>query len=204
MKIAPCHLAICALAVAGLGTLPTEARASQSGRPPGRCAPAAASTMVDSEVAAEGNRFDTGRRTSGKLQIGGNITDIVLVRNHTDCPVRLQIGFGSEIIEVAPRGFYSGHMWVPWADAPYSQSLSIYIDGQVYFYVWQMAGRVAFRSDAEFRRLIAPGSQNYRDNYGRALSVPGIGTEGGPRALHIAATADGKPFFKIEGITEEQ
>jgi hypothetical protein len=193
-----------AAALASIAVLDSKAEASQTGRRAGPCVLVAPSTILDGEIEDLGNRFDTGRRSGEKLQIGGNITDIVLVRNHTDCPVRVQKGFGSEIIEVPPRGSYSGHMWVPWAPQPYSETLGIYFEGRLYFYLWQMSGRLAFRSDATFRRMTnQPDPNYYRNEYGRALSVPGIAQEGGPRVLHIAATAEGKPFFKVEGIGQE-
>jgi hypothetical protein len=180
-----------------------EAQASQTGRRPQPCLVKEPSTVVDSEVVALGSRFDAGRRNGEKLQIGGNVTDIVLVRNHTDCPVRLQLGFGSEIIEVPPRGSYSGHMWVPWAVDPYAAHLQVQFQGRPYFYIWQMSGRLAFQSDARFRRVVDLGGEQYRQQYNMSPNVPGIAAEGGPRALHIAVTADGTPFFKVEGVAEE-
>ena len=206
MRITACCVAIAGLAASA--ALVPSAEASQSPRRPGPCVVKPNSTVVDSEVVELGREFSPTRRNGAKLQVGGNITDVVWIRNHSNCPVTIsKQGYGvggatGEFIEVPPRGFYEGHFWVPWRDSPGGQSMWISISGRPYFYVWQMAGRVAFLSDASYQRLAADWDA-YKASYGRSPSVPGLSIEGGRRILHIAVDKDGKPFFKFEGMPEE-
>jgi hypothetical protein len=189
--------------------LPASGDASQTGRRPRPCNVAGSATVNDQEVVQLGTDFEPGRRTGEKLKIGGNVTDIVTVINHSDCPITLSkrdwssiSGTSGEFIEVPPRGSYSGHMWVPWRDGPVGQALWLSIKGRPYFYIWQMSGRLAFVSDAAYQRATANWN-DYKANYGRSPNVPGLSTEGGPRILHVATTDDGKPFFKFEGVGED-
>ncbi|TFI58004.1 hypothetical protein E2493_12475 [Sphingomonas parva] len=197
-----------ALAAAAGAVAASPAAASQTTRRPGPCNVNSTDTVVDSEVVDLGRAYQPSRRTGAKLQVGGNITDVVWVMNHSNCPVTIsKQGYGvggatGEFIEVPPRGSYEGHFWVPWRDTPVGQSMWISIAGRPYFYVWQMAGRLAFQSDAAYQRAAAVWD-GYRANYGRSPSVPGLSIEGGRRILHVDVTDDGKPFFKFEGMPEE-
>lgn len=186
----------------------SEAQASQTSRRPGPCIVKPTSTVVDTQVVELGREFQPSRRNGAKLQVGGNITDVVWVMNPSNCPVTIsKQGYGvggatGEFIEVPPRGSYEGHFWVLWRDTPSGQSMWISISGRPYFYVWQMAGRIAFLSDASYQRAVADWDA-YKASYGRSLSVPGLSIEGGRRILHIAVTKEGEPFFKFEGMPEE-
>jgi hypothetical protein len=203
--------AIAIMAVAGLAIAGSafEGQASQTGRRPGVCNVKEPMATDDAEVGTLGTDFQPGRRSGEKLQVGGNVTDITWVMNHTDCPIAIfKHGYGvggatGELIEVPPRGSYSGHFWVPWRNTPEGESIWLSIKGRPYFYIWQMSGRLAFLSEAGYRHAIEPGWENYKALYGRSPNVPGLWLEGGPRVLHVAMTKDGKPFFKFEGVPQE-
>ena len=208
MRVSPVLMAaLVALAIAPVAF--TQGHASQTSRRPGPCVVNDAAMTQDDEVVRLGTDYQPRRGAGAKLQIGGNITDIVWIYNHSDCPITLDkhqwgvFGTSGDVIEVPPRGSFSGHMWVPWRDGPGGQSISLSIRGRPHFYLWQMSGRVAFYSEGGYRRAIDAGWESYKAGYGRSLSVPGLWLEGGPRALHVVITPDGKPFFKIEGIPEE-
>ena len=209
MRIQRPHFVVVAIAgIAGATLALSAAQASQTPRRPGPCNVKATDTVVDSEVVERGRAFQPSRRSGAKLQVGGNVTDIVWVMNHTNCPVTISkqgysvAGATGEFIEVPPRGSFEGHFWVPWRNEPVGQALSIDIAGRPYFYVWQMSGRLAFQSDASYRRAIEDWA-GYKAGYGRSPSVPGLSIEGGRRILHVAVTEDGSPFFKFEGMPEE-
>ena len=204
----PEFIIIAIVALAGTSLIASGLQASQTPRRAGPCIVKPTSTVVDSEVVELGREFQPSRRNGARLQVGGNITDVVWVRNHTDCPVTIsKQGYGvggatGEFIEVPPRGFYEGHFWVPWRDSPGGEVLNVSISGRPYFYVWQMAGRLAFLSDASYQRAVTDPA-GLRANWGRSPSVPGLSIEGGRRILHIAVDKHGKPFFKFEGMPEE-
>ena len=190
--------------------LPAQATASQTPRPAAPCNVKAAATVNDDQVIEFGTDFQPARRSGEKMQVGGSVTDVVWVMNHTDCPITLSkhdwkglLGTAGEVIEVPPGGSYNGHMWVPWRNSPSGESMWLYIRGRPYFSMWQMAGRIAFRSSASIDRAIASGWDNYRAGYGRSPNVPGMYMEGGPRILHVAMTKEGEPFFKFEGVPQE-
>jgi hypothetical protein len=197
------------IAVAASTLLVAEVQASQTPRRVGPCTVKAPSTVDDNQVVELGTEFQPGRSAGAKLQVGGNVTDVTWVMNHTDCPIRISkqgysvAGAAGEIIEVPPRGSYNGHFWVPWRNTPEGESLWLSIKGRSYFYIWQMAGRLAFHSDAAYRRAADADWAQYKASYGRSPSVPGLSIEGGPRVLHVAMTKDGEPFFKFEGLPEE-
>ena len=196
--------------VACAGVIASGAQASQTTRRPAACNVKPAATVNDERVVELGTDFQPARRSGEKMQVGGTVTDVVWVMNHTDCPITLSkhdwkglLGTAGEVIEVPPRGSYEGHMWVPWRDSPTGESMWLYIRGRPYFSMWQMAGRIAFRSYASIDRAIASGWDNYRAGYGRSPNVPGMAMEGGPRILHVATTKEGEPFFKFEGVPQE-
>jgi hypothetical protein len=168
------------------------------------------SDLVESEaeVTDLAATFDAGP-ISGRLRIGGTVTDVVTFTNHTGCRVRVikkdpkLFQPGNEAVEIAPGATVQSSMWVPWlddgtAEREESTVMRILIEEKPYFLLWQRRGFVRFLTHRPW--ILAAGSR--ANLMFTAPAVPGLGVEGGRRALHIALTPEGRPFFKIEGIPE--
>jgi hypothetical protein len=92
------------------------------------------------------------------MQIGGNVTNLVRIRNHTSCRVRVaRQHLGSderEVTDVRPNGTHFGSMWVPWVrDWFADEQMVISLNGRPYFVVWQYSGALRFLSVATVHRV---------------------------------------------------
>jgi hypothetical protein len=178
------------------------------------CGPVAAQTcrvadprnLTREAALALGESFDPGVPRAARLQIGGNVTDIVRIVNHTSCRIRLEkrdragLVSTNEMIEVPPAGTFQGHMWVPWRTRHDAQEeISVVIANRGYFEIWQQGGYLKFETTAHFQGFPGASSQ---DRFEMMPRVPGLSIEGGPRILHVALAANGKPFFRFEGVGE--